>query len=98
MLSLLLSYFQKKFALVFVTLLETGAHMLMKGKMQTIIRLLKHTNSKNSRPKNSWRRDLEADTQQIGHTWKELETMAQDRRRWLTAVDGLCPPRGYRHK
>ena len=53
---------------------------------------------KRGRPKNSWRRDLEADTRQMGHTWRELETMAQDRSRWRATVDGLCPRRGNRPK
>ena len=53
---------------------------------------------KRSRPKNTWRRDLEADAKQTGCTWRELERIAQDRRRWRTVVDGLCPSRCSRPK
>ena len=51
---------------------------------------------KRGRPKNTWRRDLEADAKQTGCTWRELERIAQDRGRWRTVVDGLCPSRGSR--
>lgn len=47
---------------------------------------------------NTWRRDLEADAKQTGCTWRELERIAQDRGRWRTVVDGLCPSRGSRPK
>ena len=49
---------------------------------------------KRGRPKNTWRRDLEADTRQMGYSWRELERLAQDRGRWRAVVDGLCPARG----
>ena len=45
------------------------------------------------RPKNTWRRDLEANITQTGLSWKQLERIAQDRRRWRDAVDGLCSRR-----
>jgi hypothetical protein len=45
---------------------------------------------KRGRPRNTWRRDLEAEARKMGFTWKELEKRAQDRRWWRTAVDGLC--------
>ena len=48
------------------------------------------------RPRNTWRRDLEADTRKMGHTWREVEALAQDRRRWRAVVDGLCPSRAQR--
>ena len=41
---------------------------------------------------------LEADAKQTGCTWRELERIAQDRGRWRTVVDGLCPSRGSRPK
>ena len=43
---------------------------------------------KRGRPKNTWRRDLEADITQTG-----LERIAQDRRRWRDVVHGLCSRR-----
>ena len=53
---------------------------------------------KRGRPRNSWRRDLEADSREMGFTWKEIERLAQDRERWRAAVDGLCPQRANRLK
>lgn len=49
---------------------------------------------KRGRPKNTWRRDLAADTKEMGYTWKELEKIAQDRGHWRKVVDGLCSERG----
>ena len=43
--------------------------------------------------KNTWRRDLEADITQTGLSWKQLERIAQDRRRWRDVVHGLCSRR-----
>ena len=48
---------------------------------------------KRGRPKNTWRRDLEADIKQTGNGWQQLERIAQDRRRWRNVVDGLCSRR-----
>ena len=49
--------------------------------------------AKEGRPKNTWRRDLEADITQTGLSWKQLERIAQDRRRWRDVVHGLCSRR-----
>ncbi|KAI0240028.1 hypothetical protein LSAT2_009267 [Lamellibrachia satsuma] len=49
------------------------------------------------RPRNTWRRDLQADTRKMGYTWNQLERMAQDRGLWRSVVDGLCPKRGDGH-
>ena len=48
---------------------------------------------KRGRPKNTWRRDLEVDITQTGLSWKQLERIAQDRRRWRDVVHGLCSRR-----
>ena len=53
---------------------------------------------KRGRPRNSWRRDLEADSREMGYTWSGIERLAQDRERWRSAVDGLCPQRANRPK
>ena len=53
---------------------------------------------KRGRPRNTWRRDLEAEARQTGHTWNQLERLAQDRTRWRSTVDGLCPQRANRPK
>ena len=45
---------------------------------------------KRGRPRNSWRRDLEADIKRLGLTWSQLERKAQDRDSWRTLVGGLC--------
>ena len=49
--------------------------------------------AKEGRPKNTWRRDLEEDITQTGLSWKQLERIAQDRRRWRQVVHGLCSRR-----
>ncbi|BFZ10456.1 hypothetical protein BsWGS_13495 [Bradybaena similaris] len=41
---------------------------------------------KRGRPRNTWRRDLEADTTRMGYTWSQLERMAQDRGMWRAAI------------
>ena len=53
---------------------------------------------KRGRPRNTWRRDLEADVKSSGHTWGQLETLAQDRDAWRALVRGLCPKLSYRRK
>ena len=53
---------------------------------------------KRGRPRNSWRRDLEAEMKKIGHSWGQLERLAQDRDDWRALVGGLCPERGNRRK
>ena len=45
---------------------------------------------KRGRPRNTWRRDLDADTKSTGYSWTQLEKIAQDRVRWKAVVDGLC--------
>lgn len=49
---------------------------------------------KRGRPRNTWRRDLEADTTKMGYTWNQLERMAQDRGLWRAVVGGPYPGRG----
>ena len=53
---------------------------------------------KRGRPRNTWRRDLLADTKLLGFNWSQLETKAQDRQLWRSLVDGLYLRRGQRHK
>ena len=45
---------------------------------------------KRGRPRNTWRRDLEADTKKTGYSWGHLERTAQDRGLWRSVVRGLC--------
>ena len=51
---------------------------------------------KRGRPRNTWRRNLDADIE-MGNNWKQLERTAQDRALWRTVVSGLCSRRsdGY---
>ena len=45
---------------------------------------------KRGRPRNSWRRDTEAQLKKQGKNWSEAARIAQNRVRWRTVVDGLC--------
>ena len=53
---------------------------------------------KRGRPRNSRRRDVEAEMRKMGRTWGQLEALAQDRPAWRRLVDGLCPRRDDRPK
>ncbi|KAL3866766.1 hypothetical protein ACJMK2_044042 [Sinanodonta woodiana] len=53
---------------------------------------------KRGRPRNTWRRDLDADVKQMGKTWGQLERLAQNRDAWRELVGGLCPRRGHRQR
>jgi hypothetical protein len=46
------------------------------------------------RPKNTWRRDTTAEIERSGHTWHEVERLAQDRSAWRGFVSGLCSVKG----
>ena len=45
---------------------------------------------KRGRPRNSWRRDTEAELKQQGTNWSGMARAAQNRARWRGVVDGLC--------
>ena len=49
---------------------------------------------KRGRPKSTWRRDVEADRSRMGRSWREVETMAQDRVGWRALVCGLYSDAG----
>ena len=53
---------------------------------------------KRGRPKNTWRRDLDADIRKMGYTWGQVEKAAQDRGKWKATVGGLCSRRSDGHK
>ncbi|BFY99655.1 hypothetical protein BsWGS_02695 [Bradybaena similaris] len=53
---------------------------------------------KRGRPRNTWRRDLEADTTMMGYTWSQLERMAQDRGMWRAAVSSPYPDKDEGHE
>ncbi|KAL9951048.1 hypothetical protein ACROYT_G043641 [Oculina patagonica] len=42
------------------------------------------------RPKTTWRRSTEAEVQQTGMSWNQLEKVAKDRGRWRSLLDDLC--------
>ena len=52
-----------------------------------------HGKRKRGRPRNTWRRDHKVDIRKTGHSWSQLEMMAQNRDLWQTVVVGLCPRR-----
>jgi ribosomal protein L31E len=43
---------------------------------------------KRGRPRNTWRRETEAEMENAGYTWKQLETVAQNKTRWRGVVSG----------
>ena len=50
------------------------------------------------RPRNTWQRDTEKETKEMGYTRREMEWMATGRKRWRSLVDGLCSQRANRLK
>ena len=50
------------------------------------------------RPRNTWQRDTEKETKEMGYTRREMERMATDRKQWRSLVDGLCSQRANWHK
>ena len=68
-------------------------HTLRKPASNTTRQALKWNpqgKRKRGRPRNTWRRDLDADMRKMGKTWVQLERTAQDRVLWRTIVGGLC--------
>ena len=53
---------------------------------------------KRGRPRNSWRRDTEAELKQQGTSWSGMARVAQNRVRWRGVVDGLCSTGSDGHK
>ncbi|VDO82850.1 unnamed protein product [Schistosoma margrebowiei] len=45
---------------------------------------------KRGRPKNTLRREIEADIERMNNNWKELERITQDMVEWRMLVSGLC--------
>jgi len=46
------------------------------------------------RPKNSWRRDTDAELKKLGISWNEVEKVAESRGKWRNVVDSLCSSEG----
>ena len=42
------------------------------------------------RPRETWRRTIEAKMRTAGKTWKELEKAAMDREQWKSLISALC--------
>ena len=53
---------------------------------------------KRGRPRNSWRRDTEAELKQQGTNWSGMTRASQNRVRWRGVVDGLCSTWSDGHK
>lgn len=49
---------------------------------------------KRGRPKQTWRRSIDAEMQDAEMTWSEVKLAAVDRQRWRTVVSALCPTGG----
>ncbi|VDP63368.1 unnamed protein product [Schistosoma curassoni] len=45
---------------------------------------------KRGRPKNTLRREIEADMKRMNNIWEELERIVQDRVGWRVLMGGLC--------
>ena len=45
---------------------------------------------KRGRPRETWRRTIEAEMKTTGKTWKELEKAAMEREQWKSLVAALC--------
>ena len=45
---------------------------------------------KRGRPRQTWRRTIEAEMKTVRKTWKELEKTAMDREQWKSLVSALC--------
>ncbi|BFZ15827.1 hypothetical protein BsWGS_18866 [Bradybaena similaris] len=76
-------------------------HTLWKPQNSTTRQALKWNpqgKRKRGHPRNTWQRDLEADTTRMGYTWSELERMAQDRGMWRAAVSGPYPDKDEGHE
>ena len=53
---------------------------------------------KRGRPRNIWRRDMEAEVRKMEYTWQEIVILAQRRIRWRALIDGPCSQRVDGHK
>ena len=74
-------------------------HTLRKPETSTTRRALTWNpqgKRKTGRPRNTWRRDLDADCRMMGLSWAQLERLARDRYDWRDFVRGLCPSRSYK--
>ena len=49
---------------------------------------------KKGRPRNTWRRDVEKETQEMGFSWGEVSQLSQDRVAFRSVIRGLCPSEG----
>ena len=47
------------------------------------------------RPRNTWRRDTEAEIKRLEYNWSDVVREAQDRAGWRGVVDGLCSTWSY---
>lgn len=50
------------------------------------------------RPRQTWRRTVDAEVREHGYSWAELNHIAKNRVRWRGIVDALCPTRGHGHQ
>ena len=50
------------------------------------------------RPRNTWQKDTERETKEMGYTRREVERLATGRKQWRSMFDGLCSQRANMHK
>ena len=53
---------------------------------------------KRGRPKNTWRRTVEAELKSLHHTWGTIQKLARDRQKWRTFVAALRARPAYGHE
>ena len=53
---------------------------------------------KRGRPKNTWRRTVEAELKMLHHSWGSIQKLARDRQEWHSFVAALHANMVYRHK
>ncbi|XP_030756948.1 uncharacterized protein LOC115882839 [Sitophilus oryzae] len=46
------------------------------------------------RPRNTWRRTVTSEAQEVGKTWGEIKQTAQNRIKWKHLLEALCPTKG----
>jgi hypothetical protein len=62
---------------------------------RTALRWTPEGRRRRGRPKNTWRRTLEAEAQTQKKTWSDLETIAKNRRAWSDLTAALCASNGH---
>ena len=54
--------------------------------------------TRRGRLRNTWQRSIEDEAKKVGKSWPQIRTLAKNRVRWRTFVDGLCSALSHGHK